>query len=55
MGLISDDNKEKLIDIMILRRQRENKRKNLEEQERRNEFILKGLYFDGRKDNTMIT
>ncbi|XP_050527619.1 uncharacterized protein LOC126897791 [Daktulosphaira vitifoliae] len=51
IGIISVDNKNSVVDRMKVRRAREKKRLDLQKLE--NELIL-GLYFDGRKDKTII-
>lgn len=51
VGIISIDTKKNVIDRMKVRRERERKRLDL--QKVKNKKIL-GLYFDGRKDKTMV-
>jgi len=51
VGIISIDTKKNVIDRMKVRRARESKRLDL--QKVKNKKIL-GLYFDGRKDKTMV-
>ncbi|CAI6354166.1 unnamed protein product [Macrosiphum euphorbiae] len=51
VGIISVDTKKNVIDRMKVRREREKKRIDL--QKVKNKKLL-GLYFDGRKDKTMV-
>lgn len=54
VGLIKNEDKTKVIDRMKVRRQRKNLRSNLQKQSRSEPLKIRGLYFDGRRDKTLI-
>ena len=54
IGMIDQENNTFVIDRSKLRRERERCRKEIQEKEMENFKLINGLYFDGRKDATLM-
>ena len=54
IGMIDQENNTFVIDLSKLRREREQCRKEIQEKEMENFKLINGLYFDGRKDATLM-
>lgn len=53
-GLVSVDNAVNVVDKNKIRRELQKKRKHVQEKATEERKVIEGIYFDGRKDQTMI-